>query len=434
MLLLCNSFMKRADAIVVGAGAAGLMAAYTLSKAGRKVIILEARNRTGGRIHTLKNESFFTHAELGAEFIHGNLPVTMQLLEEADIKFSASDGEMWQYRDGKLAKSSWDVEGWGELMQKLNGLKQDTNIGDFLIGHFSDERYNRLREFVTRFVSGYDTADPFKAGAFALRAEWQGEDDDAQHRIEGGYGRLISFLEKKNKAAGADLHLTSIVKTIEWGDKGVRVHVKDGDAYRADKIILALPLGILKADQEASAAVSFDPPIAEHNRAISQMGFGSIVKLLLEFKNRFWENGGHPHLGFVLSDEEIPTWWTQYPARSNVLTGWLGGLPAERKKKLRDQELLNMGICSLANIFGKDVEELKNTLITSKIVNWTVDPFTLGSYAYDTVESHAARKVLSEPVDDTIYFAGEYLYEGPAMGTVEAALSSGMETAKKMLL
>jgi monoamine oxidase len=341
---------------------------------------------------------------------------------------------MWQYRDGKLAKSDWDVEGWGELMQQLSELKQDTTIGDFLIEHFSDERYTLLREFVTRFVSGYDTADPFKASAFALRAEWQGEDDDAQHRIEGGYGRLISFLEQKSKAAGADLHLTSVVKIVEWSDRGATAYVKDGETYIADKIIIALPLGILKADQAASAVVSFDPPIAEHTRAIGQMGFGSIVKLLLEFKNRFWEGKDHSQLGFVLSGEEIPTWWTQYPARSNVLTGWLGGLPAERKKKLRDQELLNMGIRSLANIFGKDVEELKNTLITSKIVNWTVDPFTLGSYAYDTVESHAARKVLSEPVDDTIYFAGEYLYEGPAMGTVEAALSSGMETAKKMLL
>lgn len=425
--------MKKADAIIVGAGAAGLMAAYTLSKAGKKVIILEARNRTGGRIHTFKNESFFSHAELGAEFIHGNLSVTTQLLKEGGIKYNASDAEMWQYRDGKLSKSTWDMDGWDELMKKLGELEQDTSIGDFLIEHFSEEKCAPLREFVSRFVSGYDTADPFKASAFALRAEWRGEDDDAQYRIEGGYGRLICFLEKESKAAGVQLNLSSIVKTIEWSDKGGKVTVKDDDIYMADKIIVALPLGILKADRAATAAITFDPPIADHGRAVGQMGFGSIVKLLLEFKNRFWENEDKKHLGFVLSGEEIPTWWTQYPVRSNVLTGWLGGLPAERKKRLRDKELLSMGIRSLANIFGKDPEDLKNDLITSKIVNWTVDPFTLGSYAYDTVESHAAREVLSKPVGNVIYFAGEYLYEGPAMGTVEAALSSGMETAKKLL-
>ena len=425
--------MKKADVIVIGAGAAGLMAAYTLSKAGRKVIVLEARNRTGGRIHTLKNESFFSHAELGAEFVHGNLPITMGLLHEAGIEYVSTDGEMWQYQDDKLSKSAWGMDNWDELMKALSKLKEDVSIGDFLMEHFADDEYSQLRTSVTRFVSGYDTADPFKASAFALRAEWQGEDDEQQYRIVGGYGKLVSFLEKQSKANGAQLFLGSVVKKIEWGNEGGKVILKNEISYAADKLIVALPLGVLKADGHNQAAITFDPSTASYATAISQMGFGSIVKLLLEFKNAFWEREDRAHLGFVLSGEEIPTWWTQYPTHSNVLTGWLGGIPAERKKALRDKELLNTGIRSLANIFNKKVEELKNDLITWKVVNWTVDPFTLGSYAYDTVDSHAARKVLSEPINNTIYFAGEYLYEGPAMGTVEAALSSGLEVAKKIL-
>lgn len=425
--------MKKADVIVIGAGAAGLMAAYTLSKAAKKVIVLEARNRTGGRIHTLKNESFFAHAELGAEFIHGNLPVTMKLLHEAGIEYISSDGEMWHYNEGKLSKSDWQMEDWDELMKALSDLKEDISIGDFLMEHFADDKYSQLRTSVTRFVSGYDTADPFKASAFALRAEWQGEDDEQQYRVVGGYGKLISFLEKQARADGARLFLGSIVKRIEWGDEGVKIILKNDAFYTADKLIVALPLGVLKADEHNQAAVTFKPPIADYHTAIGQIGFGSIVKLLLEFRDPFWEKDDKAHLGFVLSSEEIPTWWTQYPTHSNVITGWLGGLPAERKKALRDKELLNTGIRSLANIFNKKVEDLKNDLLTWKVVNWTVDPFTLGSYAYDTVDSHAARKVLSEPINNTIYFAGEYLYEGPAMGTVEAALSSGLEVAKKLL-
>src|SRR6185312_2214652 len=131
----------------------------------------EGRDRIGGRIHTLKDESFFTHAELGAEFVHGNLPVTTQLLQEAGMELISSDGEMWQYRVGKLSKSSWDTEGWGELMQKLHKLKHDVSIGNFLAQHFADAKYDQLRSSVTRFVSGYDTADPFKASALALREE-----------------------------------------------------------------------------------------------------------------------------------------------------------------------------------------------------------------------------------------------------------------------
>jgi monoamine oxidase len=108
-------------------------------------------------------------------------------------------------------------------------------------------------------------------------------------------------------------------------------------------------------------------------------------------------------------------------------------LPAEKKKDMADEEFIHEAIRSLATIFSKSEEELKDNLVAWKVANWTTDPFTLGSYVYDTVESHKARKVLSRPINDTIYFAGEFIYEGPSMGTVEAALTSGLDAAKKLL-
>ncbi|HEX3385340.1 MAG TPA: FAD-dependent oxidoreductase, partial [Mucilaginibacter sp.] len=167
--------------------------------------------------------------------------------------------------------------------------------------------------------------------------------------------------------------------------------------------------------------------------AFHQIGFGAIVKILFEFKDAFWEKNERMHMGFVMSDEQIPTWWTQYPTHSSVLTGWLGGLPAERKKHLTDEQFVQEGIRSLANIFSKTEAEVKDNLVAWKVANWTNDQFTLGSYVYDTLKSHEARKILSKPIDDNLYFAGEFIYEGPSMGTVEAALSSGLEVAKKLL-
>ena len=99
---------------------------------------------------------------------------------------------------------------------------------------------------------------------------------------------------------------------------------------------------------------------------------------------------------------------------------------------MSNDELLEEGLHSLSHIFNIDLDQLKNDLVSSHVVNWTTDPFTLGSYAYDTVESAEARKVLNTPINYTIYFAGEYLYDGPAMGTVEAALTSGLEVAGKI--
>ena len=86
------------------------------------------------------------------------------------------------------------MEHWGLLMESSSKLEKDISIGDFLQKEFGDDQYAGLRKWVTKFVAGYDTADIFKASAFALRKEWQGEDDDAQHRVKGGYAQMINYL------------------------------------------------------------------------------------------------------------------------------------------------------------------------------------------------------------------------------------------------
>ena len=427
--------MKNADVIIIGGGAAGLMAAHELSKAGKQVTVLEARNRIGGRIHTLNDN---LHAELGAEFVHGDLPVTLQLLKEAGIELQPASGEMWHNQDGKFLKNTAQFEHWNLLMEKLSELKADINIGDFLQQEFGDEKYTSLRAWVTRFVSGYDTADPFQASAFALRKEWQSEDDHAQHRVKGGYGGMINFLIGASEQNGVHFYLNTIAKHIHWTHGQLEVITSGNESFKAKQLIIALPLGVLKADASQEAAITISPSIGRCNEAISQIGFGSVVKVLLQFNTAFWEDqsvtgADLSDMGFILSGEAIPTWWTHHPSPSTLLTGWLGGPSADRKKEMSDNELLEESLLSLSRIFKVDTDKLKNNLIASHVVNWTIDPFTLGSYAYDKLESAEARKVLNTPIDHTIYFTGEYLYDGPAMGTVEAALTSGIETAQKLI-
>lgn len=433
--------MKNADILIIGAGATGLMAAHELSKAGKMVIVLEARNRTGGRIHTITDASLSKPVELGAEFVHGDLPVTLQLLKEARIEVIPASGEMWHYKNDKYSKGYQQMDYWHLLMKELTELEHDISIGDFLQQQFGGDKYTRLRESISKYVAGYDTADPFKASAFALRKEWQGEDEDAQYRIVDGYSKMINYLERESKANGTQLFLDSVVKNIYWEHNQVEAITIDNKSYKAEKLIIALPLGVLQANSAEEGAITISPSIPLYQEAIQQMGFGSIVKILLEFKNGFWEDAETTKLAdnslkrmsFLLSDEEIPTWWTQFPEHSTILTGWLGGPPAEKKKGLSDEELLEQSLQSLSNIFKRHIEELKGNLIKWNVVNWTTDPFTRGSYAYDTVEAKDARRVLNIPINNTIYFAGEYLYDGPAMGTVEAALTSGLETAKKLI-
>jgi monoamine oxidase len=428
--------MERNSVIIIGAGAAGLMAARALAKAGKQVEVLEARNRCGGRIHTLNNEQSFKHVELGAEFIHGDLPVTLQLLNEANISYYPSGGEMWQFRNGKFITDDDSFLDWGELMQKLSDLQEDCTIYEFLQREFAGDENRELRNSVERFASGYDTADPKKGSVFALRNEWEHEADNAQHRVSGGYAAMIDYLAEDIKANGGSIHLNTPVSHINWEPDNVVVEAVDGTQFDAAKVLIALPLGILQAN-----TVSFHPQISEYSKALHEIGFGAIIKVLFEFKEPFWEDDysaglvgkSMKDMGFIISDQPIPTWWTQEPLSTPVLTGWLGGPPAFAMKDMSTEELHELSLQSVAAIFSREVGWLTDNLVAYSIQNWTNEPYTLGSYAYDMVGSRNARKLLAVPIKDTIYLAGEYLYEGAAMGTVEAALTSGQAAATAIL-
>src|SRR5688572_6389235 len=104
------------DCIIIGAGACGLMASRELTRAGKSVLLLEARNRIGGRIYTIHNHSFSTFAEAGAEFIHGDLPITSSLLREAGLPFREMEGNIYQLENGVLKKSQLFDNEWELLM------------------------------------------------------------------------------------------------------------------------------------------------------------------------------------------------------------------------------------------------------------------------------------------------------------------------------
>jgi monoamine oxidase len=134
-----------------------------------------------------------------------------------------------------------------------------------------------------------------------------------------------------------------------------------------------------------------------------------------------------------MSGAEVPTWWTQAPEESTVFTGWMAGRAARAHAHLSSAQLLDVALQSLAQIFSMDKNALKSELLGVRIDNWSSDPYALGSYAYTTLGAGDAQKVLALPMAGRIFFAGEYMYDGPAMGTVEAAFSSGIETAGKLL-
>jgi monoamine oxidase len=125
----------------------------------------------------------------------------------------------------------------------------------------------------------------------------------------------------------------------------------------------------------------------------------------------------------------VPTWWTQYPEPHALLTGWISGSKARVMASRSDKAIINTALSSLATIFEMDIESLRKELQAARVMNWTKDPYTLGSYSFATVHADQHQKTLMTPVQDTLFFAGEHLME--PSGTVEAALKSGLSVAQR---
>ncbi len=404
------------------------MAARELGRAGKRVTILEARDRCGGRIHPLPAAEFGYPAEGGAEFVHGEAPVTHCLLREAGLSLLPIQGMRWMVEGGKFLREVPQDPHEAQLHRALQELKDDLTVAEFLRRYFAGREYDRLRHSIERMVEGYDAADPERASTLALRDEWMDGGRSTQARIARGYGALIDFLTAECRNHGVALHLGSAVSAIDASNAKGLVRCASGDAHECDAVVLSVPLPLLKE-------IVLPPAEREKAAAAAHVGFGNVIKILLRFETRWWidKRTDLADLTFMLSDARIPVWWTQHPADLPVLTGWFGGSKTEAMARLNEQELIEAGLGSLADIFGLDPKQLMRTLAAARAINWAHDPFARGAYSYATPETRAAQAVLSRIDRGLVFFSGEALYRGQDTGTVEAALRCGLETARTLL-
>jgi monoamine oxidase len=413
--------------IIVGGGVAGLMAATQLLEQGRVVTILEANDRLGGRVQTIHDSSFEHPVERGFEFVHGNLPLTIQLLQAAGIEYKPVEGRMIRVVNGEWKTQDDFTIGWRELMERMNEIREDMTVDEFLERNFSDNKYEELRKSVVRFAQGFDLADSAKASVLALREEWMGEQDE-QFRIPGGCDQLINYLEKECLRLGGLIHTSSFVREIKWQKNDVTLTTADKKKYSCNKLIITVSLGMLLKEPPV---ITFQPSLNDYLKVAHKIGFGSVIKVLLQFKESFWEEK-KKNVGFLFTNEVIPTWWTQLPSSYPLLTGWAGGPQAWQLENKDDKAILELALQSLSNVFKKPVDELKQLLTASSVANWSKDSFAKGGYSYSMVGSTQVQKLFNEPIDNTIFFAGEAFYDGPLPGTVEAALVSAKNVAEKI--
>ena len=414
--------------LIVGAGIAGIAAAQTLQKAGYEVVVLEARQRIGGRIWT--DRSLGTAVDMGASWIHGakGNPIT-ELTKQYQIKTATS--KRWQV---KLYKTDFSVLHNEALRQKremafwmyrrayrlANLQRKDTPMAlmlERLIKDYDlsleDQNYLRWRLRVSELSEGaslhrlstwYDTGKRFRGGQLVFPQ---------------GYDQVV-----KKLAQGLNIQLGQVVHHIRWGQKEVKIITQQNKTFEGDIALITLPLGVLKKGQ-----VTFSPALpAFKQKAIQSLGMGLLNKVILQFDDFFWDK----KLQFIshLSPQNNPyimymNWgyFSQKPILIATVAGKFG--------KVLEEENINhtkkQALATLGNMFGKT-----SKLVSLKTTHWWHDPYSQGSYSYLPVGVKATQfAALGQPVNN-LFFAGEATHP-TYLATVHGAYLSGIQTASEII-
>ncbi|ESA32063.1 amine oxidase [Leptolyngbya sp. Heron Island J] len=422
------------DTIVIGAGAAGLAAARTLQDANHSVLLLEARDRIGGRVNT--NYDFAAHpVESGAEYLPGENIITWDWVRRyrlATLPVFARYRHQFMYVNQELLPfRRWSTIPGMEILELMDDSpideliaawidagKPDISLAQFLSLH-KVELSADVRRIVDHFLSGSYAANLEQLGVYGLVELTYAGDGDRYFRISKGYSHLLEQF-----ADGLHIRYATPVTRIQWSSSGIQIHTETDTIYTAQQIVITLPLALLQEN-----AVEFAPKLPEDKlNAIQGLGTGHITKLMLKFDQPFWSKD----LESCLTTLDTQLWWRPGWKRHNetpVLTAFTGATGADQLGSLGREGAIQAGLQDLEQMFEMP---LADRLIDALFVDWQADPYARMAYSYVPVNGVGLRSQLAQPVDQVLFFAGEATHPTRA-ATVHGALESGMRAAHEIL-
>jgi len=428
------------DILILGAGMSGLTAARALAERGLRVLILEARDRIGGRVWSQRAPSGDI-VELGAEFIHGRVPELFSLIDESGVTIAERDGIMLrESSDGGIHQDDNATEAMFAPLENLEDYEgEDLSFADWL--NASDVREDG-RAAVTAYVEGFNAADATKISIKSLGFQQKAEDETEGYRswhVHGGYVQLVEYLAARVTAQQGRIELDCIVESIAWQQGAVEVTTSKG-TFRAPRCLVTLPLGVLQQVNRAGG-ISMQPAPAAIAQA-HRMEMGHAARVTLVFRSRWWESTSVApgeelqQMGFLLTRDRLPSvWWT---ARNEskpapTLTGWSGGPRSLIFSGRTTDELAAEACTTLAKIFQVDEALVRSELLSAHTHDWTADSFSRGAYSYVAAGGMDAPHAMTLPEQDTLFFAGEHTDITGHWGTVHAAIRSGLRAAEQIL-
>ena len=416
-----------------------------LSRAGIGVLVLEARNRVGGRVLTIHPQGLDHAVELGAEFVHGRPPESFELIHRAKLEVAPVQGEPFCSNEKALGRCDY----WSHIEKVLDLMRRhaprDRTFEDFVRQLDDPEVREEDKRAACNYIRGFHAAHPDQISVQSLIEGIEAEekiDGDSQFRLPSGYDRLVSTLEQMIDRKHSEIRLETAVTRVRWHREEVEVGAVRRDGSRgtiaAPKLLITLPLGLLN-QKYGQASLVFAPPLTAKAHSLKRLRVGYVIRVAMVFRERFWaelraEGRALSRMGFLFSnDPDFPTWWTQYPLETPVLTGWAPADSAERLSGLSDAEICERGRLALARVLHIPAERCRAETVLAYTHNWQADPYSLGAYSYVAAGGSDIQQELAEPLDSTLFFAGEATNFQGHHGTVHGAIASGYRAASEIL-
>lgn len=418
--------------LVIGAGIAGLAAARELKRAGNQVLILEGRERIGGRIWT-SHQWPDLPMDLGASWIHGITanPIT-DIARQLGAKhivtsydrtaFYNSSGQLLSGQEAEqLRRISKQVF---KRLRKAQDADADTSIRQALAVLEKSLADDPAALRLLNFCLSTEIEHEYAGSAERTSTYWFDNDkafDGEDVLFAQGYSLITEYL-----AQGLEIKLAQVVKEIQWQQSEICVHTTN-DEFVAERVVITLPLGVLQHND-----VRFTPQLPEAKRnAIDRLGMGVLNKCCLRFAEAFWPDDAD-WLGYVAAQHGEWTDWLSLKraAQQAVLIGFNAADYGREIETWSDERIVASAMTTLRTMFGSQVADP----IDYQITRWASDRFSRGSYSFNALHATPAmRNALAQQLDGRLYFAGEAC-SNSYFGTVHGAYLSGFQAAKSVMM
>lgn len=420
---------RQKHCVIIGAGLAGLAAAYKLKNAGWKVTILEARERIGGRVLSHKFPSTDLVCELGAEWIGESHERIKSLCRDFNIPLQKHQFEDHLLRDGRVYRpGEWGFspQAKAAFEKLIGGYEKLTAAQKTRIDRYDWWTYLENIGFTNDDLLLRDLMDSTDFGesirhvsAFAALAEYaeSSPKNEMDHKITGGNTRLAVELAKR---IGLGNITTATLVTEIVQRRGTVTVNTSAESYIADAVICTAPINSL-------LKIKFNPPLPAAQRAAAErLTYARICKNSVLYRERFWREENFSMVSDVTSHFYFHSTQSQ-PGREGILTSYAIGEKADVLASQSDQRRMRVIANDLVD-FNRDAPRLARG-VTSYA--WQRDPFTDGAYAlYRPGQWFGIRPILARP-HGKVLFAGEHIADW--QGFMEGAIETGEAAAASLL-